>query len=164
MDVPTAPMKILARYWLPPLVWMAVIWTLSSDTGSAEHTSRFFLPLLRWLAPWASPAHIELGHLLVRKLGHVVEYAVLSALWFRALRGERRLAPIPSASAAWLVSLTWAVLDEVHQSTVASRTASGVDVLVDAAGATLALLAARLMNMGGLERAPQAPRSRQRSS
>jgi len=140
-------MKAFARYWLPPLLWMAVIWTLSSEAGSAEHTSQFFLLLLGWLAPWVSPGHVELGHLLVRKLGHVVEYAVLATLWFRALRGERRLAAPASAWAAVVVSVAWAVLDELHQSTVPSRTASGADVVIDAAGAVLALVVVRLMSV-----------------
>src|SRR5262245_45282128 len=76
------PVKACARYWLPPLAWMALIWGLSTDAGSAEHTSRFLLPLLKWLLPWASPGQIELAHGLVRKCGHVAEYAVLAALWF----------------------------------------------------------------------------------
>jgi VanZ family protein len=133
-------MKAFARYWLPPFLWMAVIWTLSSQAGSAQNTSRLFLLLLAWLAPWAGPDHVELGHLLVRKLGHLVEYAVLAILWFRALRGERRLAAPASAWMALLVSVAWAVLDELHQSTVPSRTASAADVVIDAVGAALALL------------------------
>jgi VanZ family protein len=137
-------MKAFARYWLPPLLWMAAIFALSSDAGSAEHTSRFLLPLVRWLFPWASPSQIDAVHWLVRKLGHVVEYAVLAALWWRALRSGRGLAPSTSAWTALIIAVAWAVLDELHQSTVASRTASAADVVIDAAGAGVALLAARV--------------------
>ena len=136
--------KALARYWLPPLVWMALIWGFSTDAASAAHTSRFIVPLLTWLAPWATPAQIELAHGLLRKLGHVVEYAILAGLWFRTFRGERRLAPWPSAWAALAVSVVWAGLDELHQSTVPSRTASAGDVMIDAIGALLAVLAVAL--------------------
>ncbi len=132
-------MNAFARYWLPPLFWMALIWGLSSDVGSSAQTSRFLVPLLTWLFPWATPGQIALGHGLVRKLGHVVEYAALAALWFRALRGERRLALPISAWTALAVSVAWAILDELHQSTVVSRTASATDVMIDAVGATLAL-------------------------
>ena len=66
-------------------------------------------------------------------------YAILAALWFRALRGERRLALPISAWATLAVSVAWAILDELHQSTVASRTASATDVMLDAVGAALAL-------------------------
>jgi len=119
---------------------MALIWGLSSDIGSAAQTSRYFVPLLTWLFPWATPAQIELLHGLVRKSGHVVEYAILAALWFRALRGERRLALPASAWTALATSVAWAILDELHQSTVASRTASATDVMIDTVGAALATI------------------------
>jgi VanZ family protein len=134
----------VVRYWLPPLLWMALIWGLSSDAGSAAQTSRFLVPLLMWLFPWATPAEIELAHELVRKCGHLVEYAILAALWFRTLRSERRLALPASAWTVLAISVAWAILDELHQSTVASRTASATDVMIDTVGAGLAVLAAHL--------------------
>ena len=27
------------RYWLPPLLWMALIWGVSSNLGSADNTA-----------------------------------------------------------------------------------------------------------------------------
>ena len=137
-------MNAVVRYWLPSLLWMALIWGLSSDPESAAHSSRLLLPFLKWLFPWATPAQIELAHGLARKLGHLVEYAILAALWFRTLRGERRLALPASAWTALAISVAWAILDELHQSTVASRTASATDVMIDTVGATLAALVARL--------------------
>jgi VanZ family protein len=134
----------VVSYWLPPLIWMALIWGLSSDVGSAAQTSRFLLPLLKWLLPWASPAQTELAHGLIRKSGHLVEYAILAALWLRTLRRERRLALPASAWLALGISVAWAITDELHQSTVASRTASAGDVMIDTVGAGLALLAAHL--------------------
>jgi hypothetical protein len=66
----------------------------------------------------------------------VAEYAVLAALWLRALA--------TAVAAAWPVALAasvvTAILDEVHQATTRSRGGSPVDVLVDAAGAGAALL------------------------
>src|SRR6267143_7114552 len=99
-------------YWLPPLVWMAVIFGLSSSMGSSEETSRFVVPLLRWLFPWAAPGDIDVLHGLVRKGGHLTEYAVLGALWFRAFRRGRRLAPVSAAWSALTLSVAWAGLDE----------------------------------------------------
>ena len=131
-------------YWLPPVVWMAVILWLSTDTGSPEHTSSFLLPLVRWLLPWATPAQLDFIHLLLRKMGHLVEYAVLAALWFRAFARGRGL---PPRTAAWLslsISLAWAFLDEWHQSMLLSRTGSALDVVLDGAGAAAALAAGRL--------------------
>ena len=134
-------MRLVARYWLPPLVWMAVIWSMSSDLGSADHTVGAVSWLVSAIAPWATPAQIELIHLGVRKLGHLTEYAILAALWFRALHAGRRLPSTRRALAALGISIAWAIGDELHQRFVPSRTASHLDVILDSAGAALALLA-----------------------
>jgi len=134
-------LRAFARYWLPPLLWMAVIWGFSTDVGSAEHTLGLFAWLVSTLAPWATPAQVAMAHGVVRKLGHLTEYAILAALWFRALRADRRLRPGPSALAALGLSVAWAVTDELHQTFVPSRTPSALDVLFDSAGALLAVLA-----------------------
>jgi VanZ family protein len=129
-------------YWLPPLVWMAVIFGLSSSMGSSEETSRFVVPLLRWLFPWAAPGDIATLHGLVRKGAHVTEYAILAALWFRAFRRGWHLTPGPAAWSALTISVAWAALDEWHQAFVPSRTAGPADVALDGVSAALALLVA----------------------
>src|SRR5690349_16332641 len=73
--------------WVPVIAWMVLIFIGSSDVLSAEHTSRFLVPFLRWLDPHISYATIAAVHLVVRKLGHFTEYAILAALVWRALRG-----------------------------------------------------------------------------
>ena len=123
-------------YWLPPVAWMAVVLGLSSEAASAEQTSRFLLPFLRWLLPGAAPEQIAALHGLTRIAGHVVEYAILALLWFRAFRRGRGLGPRASA---WL-----ALADEWHQSGLRARTGSALDVALDAAGAVGALGVARL--------------------
>ena len=142
-------MRLVARYWLPPLVWMAVIWSMSSDLGSADNTAGAVSWLVSVLFPWATPAQIDLAHWLVRKLGHLTEYAILAALWFRTLHAGRRLESLPSAVAALAISIAWAIADELHQSFVPSRTPSAVDVILDSTGATLALLILLLRNACG---------------
>ena len=127
-------------YWLPPLLWMGLIWSVSSDVGSPEHSAGFFAWIASVLFPWTTPAQIALVHLIIRKLGHVVEYAILAALWFRTLYTGRRLPSTPSALAALGISVAWAIVDEVHQSFVPSRTASSLDVILDSTGASVALL------------------------
>lgn len=132
------------KHWLPPVLWMALIVTMSSDVGSAEHTEHWLVPLLRLLAPWATPIQIEALHGLVRKAAHLTEYAVLASLWYRAFTRGRGLAPRAAAATAFAISLTWAILDEIHQSFVPSRTASARDVAIDGIGALLAMLVAAL--------------------
>jgi VanZ family protein len=120
---------------------MALIGGLSSEVGSAEHTAGLFVWIVTALFPWLTPAQIDLAHGLVRKLGHLTEYAILAALWFRTLHVGRRLDSAPSAASALAISVAWAVLDEFHQSLVPSRSGNPMDVMLDATGATLASLA-----------------------
>jgi len=122
---------------------MAVILWFSSDVGSAEHTGHWLLPLLKALAPWATPAQLDTLHGLVRKGGHLTEYAVLAALWFRAFARGRALSPRAAAWIAFGISLAWAVLDEAQQSMRPTRTGSGADVAIDAVGALMAVGLAR---------------------
>jgi VanZ family protein len=119
---------------------MAVIMTLSSDVGSAEHTEHWLVPLLQRLVPWTTPGQIDAMHGLARKAGHLTEYAVLALLWYRAFARGRRLTPRSAAAIAFAISLVWAALDEARQSFVPSRTASATDVAIDGIGALLAML------------------------
>ena len=117
---------------------MVFIFIGSSDLLSAEHTSRYIGPFLRWFAPDISDPTIASVQLFVRKCGHLTEYAILAALLFRALRRNpsdfRRAAVV-----AFLISAIYAALDEFHQSFVASRTGSAVDMAIDVAGAMIGL-------------------------
>lgn len=124
---------------------MVVIWGLSTDLGSADNTVRLFTGALSRLFPWATPAQIDIAHGLLRKLGHLTEYAILAALWFRTWYLGRRLGPAPSAWTALAISVAWAMADELHQTFVPSRTGSPFDVLLDASGATLATLTAHVL-------------------
>jgi VanZ family protein len=118
---------------------MAVIVGLSTDAGSSEHTESWLMPSLRALLPWATPAQLEALHWLTRRLAHLSEYAILAALWLRAFVRGRNLAPRNAGLLALAISVVWAILDELHQSLVPTRSASVADVLVDTVGALIAL-------------------------
>jgi len=105
---------VAVRRWLPVLVWAAVIFAFSS------------IPSLgTGLGTW---------DLVLRKLAHVTEYAVLGALLLRAI-GR----PLP----AFAVGVLYAASDEVHQHFVSGRHASPLDVAIDAAGIAIGLVAWR---------------------
>lgn len=120
---------------------MGVIFFMSTDTGSAAHTSRFLGPLLHWLKPDLTREQFETAQLCVRKAGHLSEYALLAVLLVRALLASGREGPsVPlTAALAWSGAVLYAASDEWHQSFVPSRTASAGDVLIDAIGALLGL-------------------------
>ena len=127
------------KYWLPVVAWMIFIFIGSTDLLSAEHTSRFIGPFLRWFAPDVSDATVASVQLVVRKCAHLTEYAILAALLFRAFRQSQ-----PRVGRALAISFAlaavYAALDEFHQSYVASRTGSPWDVLIDCVGALAGVL------------------------
>ena len=102
--------------WIPVVLWAGVIFTLSSvpDLGTG-------------LGTW---------DLVLRKLAHTAEYALLGALLYRAVRRP---------ATAFVLASAFAVTDEFHQTFVAGRHGSPVDWLIDTAGAAIGVaLAVRL--------------------
>jgi VanZ family protein len=144
-------LREILKAWLPVVLWMTLMIFGSTDPMSAEHTSRFLTPFLLWLNPDISPAAIAEAHLLLRKAAHVIEYAILSGLLFRALRGLisgfwRR------AAVALVPTLIFAAADEYHQSFIPSRTASLGDVFVDYGGAIAGIIICRIIHLTLLRR------------
>ena len=102
--------------WLPVVLWAAVIFAFSS------------IPSL----------HSGLGtwDLVLRKAAHMTEFAILGLLLLRALGRE---------TVAFAAGVAYAVTDEVHQHFVEGRFASPFDVLIDATGVAIGVLAAATM-------------------
>ena len=107
-------------HWLPPLVWMGLIFALSAQPdfpGPPE--------------PWLD--------ILLKKGGHALGYGVLAWLYRRAL-GQH----IRSANTLRVVSVCLAVAyglsDEYHQTLVPGRNGRLLDVAVDGLGACGAML------------------------
>lgn len=136
------------KHWLPPLLWMVVIFVMSTNVGSGARTSRILEPLLRRIAPRVSSATIAQVHFLVRKAGHLTEYAILALLLRNALRRSAPPgAPMhPWRTFAWalLITAAYAATDEFHQSFVPGRTAAIGDVLIDTTGGLVALAGAAM--------------------
>jgi VanZ family protein len=131
----------LVSKWMPVIAWMILIFMGSSDVLSAEHTSRFIVPLLRWLDPQISFATIVAIHITIRKLGHFTEYAILALLLWRALHGTfSTVKGIMLTGLTFLVAAGFAASDEFHQSFVPTRTASPRDVMIDCFGALVAVM------------------------
>jgi VanZ family protein len=131
------------RTWLPPVVWTAVVLAMSSAEFSAAKTGGVLHPLLAWLAPGLRPHHVDAIHGVARKAAHFIEYAILAALWFRALARSGSTRTV-AAWGALAVSVACAVLDESLQAAVPTRTGSPADVTLDSLGALAAIIPARL--------------------
>lgn len=121
---------------------MAVVLAMSSSPMSAENTGSILRPLLAWTG--LPPAHVDLVHGVVRKAAHLAEYGILAALWRRAFvqSGVGRLAV--GGVLALAIAVVCAVIDETHQSFLATRTGAVGDVGVDTLGALTAIVAAQV--------------------
>ena len=100
------------RAWGPIVLWAAVIFAFSSVPS-----------LSSGLGTW---------DLVLRKIAHLSEYAILGALLMRAIR---------QPAVAILAGGLYAVSDEIHQHFVRGRHAAWYDVLIDTVGVTIGVLA-----------------------
>jgi len=147
-------MKSFLKYWLPLFIWLGVIFVGSTEVMSAEQTSRFVVPFLRWLKPDISIETVVFIHFLIRKLGHLTEYAILAMLFWRGVyRGMNLRMKISILFLlAWLAAAIFAVTDEFHQSFVPSRTASPIDMMIDICGAMIGLIICMMFATQGCSR------------
>lgn len=86
---------------------------------------------------------IKRVQLVVRKTGHVVEYAILAVLCWRAGSAVSEQPPVWSwkrAGFTFGLTVAYAITDEVHQSFVSTRMGSAWDVLIDSVGAFIGLI------------------------
>jgi VanZ family protein len=138
-------LRPFCKYWLPVLIWMALIFSASSDAHSYEHSARLVEPLLHWLFPHMSPTRVEAVHLFLRKGAHLVEYSVLALLFWRAVRRPVKNDPRPwvwpEAGLALALVFLYAAGDEFHQVFVPTRTGLVSDVFIDTAGGAASLFA-----------------------
>ena len=138
-DTPSAAAAFrpgVVQRWLPVVVWAAFISWFSTDAFSARSTNSYIDPVLRLLFGDLAPASFRLAHSIVRKSAHLIEYAILGGLTCRALTTPGARVPPAMIARTLIYCAVYAVLDEAHQTFVPSRTGSGIDVLVDIAGAT----------------------------
>ena len=115
----------LGSMWLPVVIWCSVIFYLSS------------VPFLQ--------TDLGIWDLILRKAAHMFEFGMLFLLARRAVSGSGLgWSANELIFAAALFSFFYAVSDEGHQAFVAGRSASTIDVCVDAAGIALAFGSVKL--------------------
>lgn len=112
-------MKI-TYYWIPPLVFMSFIFYLSSQQSiqvSQQDTIDF----------------------LAHKMVHVVMYAFLYFLLFRAFYSLQKKGTPTNTTYFWAVtiSIIYGASDELHQTFVPTRTGTVRDVFIDTLGIIL---------------------------
>lgn len=128
-------MRGLIKYQLPPLLWIFVIYVLSSIPK---------LPILLGVPKGAD------------KIGHAILFFVLCWLSWRAFLHQSYL-PLMSRYAllgAFIFTIVYGVLDEFHQRFVPGRTSDVYDVMADAGGALLFAVIAWMVQRAPPETGP----------
>ncbi|CAG7622450.1 VanZ family protein [Paenibacillus allorhizosphaerae] len=115
--------------WLPSVLWMAVIFYLSSrtgdDVGGWLDEVRRFVPMMESF-DW----------------GHFISYFILALTFLWGIRPKRLTFQIQLVVV--LLCMLYGVTDEFHQSFVPGRTPDVMDIRNDGIGAALAMLLASL--------------------
>src|ERR1700686_5108506 len=70
------------RSWWPALLWACIIFSISTDSFSSEHTGSIFYPIFHWLMPSLPLRQFEPIHYFIRKSAHFTEYFIFCLLLF----------------------------------------------------------------------------------
>ena len=141
----------------------AMIFLFSAQEGddSSELSGRVtgavlsvLMPGFRQMSAAERQPYLERWGLVIRKLAHFSEYALLGMTLVNFLRLEVRGKRMRILLLlAWAAAAAYACTDELHQMYVSDRAAAVTDVCIDAAGAfTGALLASVWFKLRALKR------------
>ena len=108
-------MKKFYKLWLPVVVWAGLIFVLSSIPNLKTDLEQDFI---------------------LRKIAHIVEFAILTFLLYRATTKEE-FKTKRAIICSFVIALFYAFSDEYHQSFVLGRHPSLKDVGIDSIGILL---------------------------
>ncbi len=121
--------------WFVVVLWMGAIFCLSAQPDLPHHPE----------------AALDV---LIKKLGHMTEYAVLFALAWWAWRDDHDVASWRAFLLAFGVAALYAISDEAHQYFVPGRNSQPLDVGFDVLGSVLSLFVIRhVLRAGEVRRA-----------
>lgn len=150
-----------ARYWLPVVLWIALLGWLSTTRFRSANSQRLISGAARAMPQVARRFRQETGwdrmwanHLL-RKTAHVTVYTVLGFLLYRALSAS--LSPALSIVLTILLGGLAGAMDEVHQIFEPLRGPAVRDVGFDFSGVLLGLILGVIVYWGRTPR-PARPR------
>ncbi len=105
----------LLYYWVPPFSWMGAIFYMSSQKSVAMSTN-------------------VVAEFVTFKTLHMIEYAFLFFLFYRAFLSIKKYGPKLAPFYAFSVVLFYSMTDELHQLYIPTRQGRVRDVLFDLAG------------------------------
>ena len=150
-------MEKILLYWMLPLSWAAFIFYTSSMPASEQDIkpALSFLTIAETLEPvlrlfefqyYGEVRSVEANGLLpfteflIRKLAHFGVYFVLALLVFFAMHQTTSLTMRGKLIFSWLLTVHFAIIDELNQSFTPERTPYYMDVVIDSVGALVALV------------------------
>ena len=107
------------KYWLPVFIWLIIIFAFSNN-------------------PTVRASEIHWRDFSVKKSAHVIIYAILSTLIYRALKSNNVEMKKTGYISVFLASF-YGITDEFHQSFTPGRDPTFRDIIFDTIGATLAI-------------------------
>jgi len=102
-------------YWLPPFIWMGSIYYMSSQK-SITITQNVVTDFVTF------------------KTLHIIEYAFLFFLLYRAFQSIKNLQKIICGVAAFFITIGYSITDELHQLSIPTRQGRLRDVFIDIIG------------------------------
>jgi len=142
MTNPLEDFSLFAKRWLPALIWMGLILFASTDAGSTSNSYHFLKPLLQWINPNIQDPAIYEINIIFRKSIHVLQFAILAILVWRAHR-LRNLPPknrtLRAVTLVFFIAIIFAAGSEGVQYLMKARGASVKDVFLNLSGTVLGL-------------------------
>ena len=115
------------------IIWMIVIFVMSSF--NAEESSNQSGFIVSFIANFFNINNTLLVSLIVRKMAHFLEYFILGILMLNVIVNYNKKIYL-----AYIFSILYACLDEVHQLFVSGRSGQIMDVLIDSMGIIIGIL------------------------
>ncbi len=114
-------MKNIIFYWLPPILWMSLIFMMSTRQS-------------------ISVSEVTAVNFIFFKSLHIIEYAILFFLLFRAFHTASTVSLQQAFYLSLILSILYGVSDEMHQTFVPTRGGSPRDVIIDTIGILLCFM------------------------
>lgn len=102
-------------YWLPPFIWMGMVYFMSSQKSvsiTSNPTSEF----------------------VTFKTLHMVEYALLFFLFYRAFHSIKNMSEYSFTIYSFVIALSYSLTDELHQLFIPTRQGRMRDIIFDIVG------------------------------
>ncbi|WP_404454364.1 VanZ family protein [Oceanobacillus kapialis] len=150
-------------YWLLPICWMGVIFYSSHQPYENQDVRPllsnlfnvdFLEPYLNWISFSYHNSVVSVEQLgvagflefFIRKGAHVTVFLVLCSFFYIALRKSGLLVRNKAMILSLILTVIYAISDEVHQGFTPNRTPYAGDVLLDSFGALLAVVGIAFFN------------------